>query len=113
MKPVLTKEDLQIGLDFWLWAVENPSEYKDGWPRINELHSYMNSCPFCEEHVDFQTFECVNTCPLVVKHMTCLRVINNPYTIWSNKHNTNEAISSAALIIANVFRDEIEKLKQK
>lgn len=111
----LKKEDLQVGLDFWLWAVENPGEDKGDWERYGELDEYRNACPFCEAHQDcikLGPVECCATCPLVKKEMAC-RADQSPYEIWTFRGPSRKEKSQAAQQIADVFREEIEKLGEE
>ena len=109
-KQKLTKEDLENGRDFWLWAAENPGKDKEAWPEYEErLEQYENECPFCEIHF----YEC-SKCPLAIKKMECEIDPNSPYETWylyvDDREDTAKEATQAALTIANVFQEEIDKL---
>ena len=105
----LTKEDLENGRDFWLWTADNPGKDKEAWPEYKErLEEYMSDCPFCEG------YSC-RKCPLTLKGMECCEDKNdNPFDIWIDYIEfgigTVEKATQAALTIANVFQEEIDKL---
>lgn len=88
--------------------MENPGKNKEDWPEYEKrLGKYSCSCPFCE------IYSC-KYCPLTLKGMECSEdENNNPFDIWLaylTGTGTAAEATQAALTIANVFQEEIDKI---
>lgn len=104
----ITKEDLQNGLDFWLWARDNLGKGKEDWPEFERIESYVGDCPFCS------MYENCGKCPLL-ESGACCYLNDSPYNIWEMYTIYNHDIPEKTVIesidkIKKVFQEEIDKL---
>jgi hypothetical protein len=113
-----TRKELQDGYDFWIWAAENPGLDKKDWPELRRLKGHRNWCPFCSYFVT-DGGPCEEECPMVKAGAEC-DIGGDPYDIWRHIVCSNEfgveltekekiQCSQAAIKIAEVFKNEIEK----